>query len=72
MKNALLVLLMLSLTACATPPRFLAAMGNSQDQCQSYGKGDNYKRPDWCWKGNSTAVVIDRRAPGTYSVYTVR
>lgn len=72
MKKLLIATLVLSLTACATPPRFLAAYGNSQDKCQSYGKGANYQQPDWCYKGNSTTVVVDRRAPGTYSVYTTR
>ena len=72
MKYAVIALVALSLTACATPPRFLANAMNAQDQCQSYGKGPNYKRPDWCWRGNSTAVVVNRVGPNAYSVYTTR
>lgn len=65
----LIVILTLALTACATPPQFLANHYNKQDPCQHYGKVDNYQLPDYCYKNYSyNTYVIERVGPGVYNV----
>lgn len=53
----LIVLMILVLTGCATPPRFLANMYDSNDPCQNYYNKANYQYPNWCGANNGKTYM---------------
>jgi starvation-inducible outer membrane lipoprotein len=60
--KALVAVVVLLLSGCATPPQFLANMYDRADQCQH--KADPTKplglqTPSWCGAGGSTGTVRD-------------
>lgn len=59
----IIIALSLGLTACATPPRFLAELYDSNDKCQRQVK------PDWCGSSGPTYVTRDYRT-GNYLTTT--
>ena len=48
MKTLITLTLIILLAGCATPPRWLANMYDSNDPCQNYYKVSNYQYPNWC------------------------
>lgn len=38
----------LTLSACATPPQWLANHYNASDPCQNYRQRANWQPPNWC------------------------
>lgn len=52
MKRVTIVLVALTLTACATPPRWVSAMYNNQDACQVKNP------PSYCGSGSSNRATI--------------
>lgn len=62
MKNIILITALL-LTGCATPPRWLAHMYDSQDPCQvkNYG-GDWSKIPSYCGSTNNRIYIYDNNS----------
>jgi hypothetical protein len=71
MKFVILFLTVL-LTGCAVPPKFLSNYFDGQDPCQSYGKGKDWTRPNWCWGGNSYLVTKQPIAPGATRYNIIR
>jgi uncharacterized protein YceK len=53
----LIILMVVLLSGCATPPRFLAAMYDSNDPCQNYYNRADYKLPNFCGSGSGTRYV---------------
>lgn len=51
------IILVLLLTGCATPPRWLANMYDSNDPCQNYYRQANYQYPSWCGAGSGKSYV---------------
>lgn len=66
----ILILACLSLTACSTPPRLLAAMYDSNDPCQNYYKDPNYQMPSFCGAGSGTRYVTRDYRSGNYLTVT--
>ena len=72
MRKIIMALLVLSTTACATPPQWLANAYDRSDICQdrefaqdgSRLKPSGYKIPDWC-SGAGTGPVYVTRAYGS-------
>lgn len=62
----------LLLTACASPPAFLANAYDRNDPCQArkeLGRPDGYQRPSFCGaSGNSLATVRDAQGRIIYDV----
>lgn len=54
----ILIILFLTLTGCATPPRWLATMYDNNDPCQARFREEGYKRPSFCGKGKTPSKVI--------------
>ena len=57
MKKLLLIITASVLAGCATPPRWLAAMYDSNDPCQNYYKQANYQPPSWCGASNNRVYI---------------
>jgi hypothetical protein len=57
MKAYTLVLVIL-LSGCASPPRFLAEMYDSNDPCQLRNNGGNY--PSFCGGGSRGKALVTR------------
>ena len=66
----ILLLLTVTLTGCAVPPKFVSHYFDSQDPCQSAGKKKDWVRPDWCWSGTSYLITKQPIAPGA-ARYTI-
>lgn len=69
MRKLIMALLVLSTTACATPPRFLAEMYDNNDPCQSKGQA-NYQYPSFCGASNGTRYVTRDWRTGNYLTVT--
>ena len=54
----ILIILFLTLTGCATPPRWLSTMYDNNDPCQARFREEGYKRPSFCGKGKTPSKVI--------------
>lgn len=55
----ILIILFLTLTGCSsTPPRWLAAMYDNNDPCQTRMREPGYKMPSFCGKGRTPGKVI--------------
>ena len=67
--KTLILLIALALTGCATPPRFLAAMYDNNDPCQSKGQV-NYQYPSFCGAGSGTRYVTRDYRSGNYLTVT--
>ena len=73
MKILIALLILSSLSGCATPPRFIANYYNSQDPCQSYGKPQGWQRPDWCYTNNNSYLVTTQRlGPGAARITVIK
>lgn len=60
-KSLSVTAILLSLSACATPPQWLANHYNSQDPCQNYYNVPNYQYPEWCGASNARMRLYDNR-----------
>ena len=65
-----LILLTSLLTACATPPQFLANMYDSNDRCQNYYKRADYQQPSYCGAGSGSKYVTRDYTTGRYLTTT--
>jgi len=72
MKKILLVLSLISLTACQTPPRFISNHFNSNDPCQSYGKPKDYQKPNWCGSSQGQVVNVNQGLSRNNYIVTVK
>ena len=72
MKKILTILVLLNLTACATPPQWLAHMYNVNDPCQNrpeLNRPQGYQIPNWCGAGGKTLYVIRATPSSIPSAY---
>jgi len=69
MKTILMAVILLNLTACATPPQWLANYYNNNDPCQSRGQ-ENYQYPSWCGVGSGRTYVTRDYNSGRYLTTT--
>ena len=65
-----MAVLLLTLSACATPPRFLAALYDNADQCQTTNRGAGYQQPSYCGAGSGTRYVTRDYRTGNYQTVT--
>ena len=49
----------LTLSACATPPQWLANHYNRQDPCQNYYNRADYRMPNWCGAGSGRTLIYN-------------
>lgn len=66
----IILALVVNLVGCATPPRFLAEMYDSNDPCQNYYNKPNYQYPSFCGAGSGKAYVTRDWATGRYLTVT--
>ena len=59
MKTILMAVIVLNLTACASPPRFLAAMYDNNDPCQQTHLIKTGEYPGWCGGSGTRYVTRD-------------
>jgi hypothetical protein len=57
MKTILMAVIVVNLTGCATPPRFLAAMYDNNDPCQQTHLIKTGEYPSFCGAGSGTRYV---------------
>jgi starvation-inducible outer membrane lipoprotein len=57
----LLVASTLTLSACSTPPQWLANHYNRQDPCQNYHNRQNYQYPEWCGASAGRTYIYNNR-----------
>jgi hypothetical protein len=72
MKKTITILVLLNLTACAAPPRWLSSMYDQNDPCQSraeLNRPQGYQIPSWCGAGGRTAYVIRATPTSVPSAY---
>lgn len=67
--KTIVIVLALFLTGCATPPRFLAAMYDSNDPCQRTELIQTGQYPSFCGASKSTYITRDYRT-GNYLTTT--
>ena len=67
--KTILVVLALTLTGCAQPPRWLANMYDNNDPCQSKGVA-NYQYPSFCGASAGTSYVTRDYRTGNYLTVT--
>jgi starvation-inducible outer membrane lipoprotein len=57
----LLVASTLTLSACATPPQWLANHYNRQDPCQNYHNRADYQMPNWCGASSGRTLIYNNQ-----------
>lgn len=70
MRTILITVIVLNLTACATPPRFLAQMYDNNDPCQQTHLIKTGQYPNWCGSGSGTRYVTRDYTTGRYLTTT--
>jgi hypothetical protein len=68
--KTILVVLALTLTGCASPPRFLAAMYDNNDPCQRVELIKTGQYPSFCGRGSGTSYVTRDYKTGNYLTVT--
>jgi len=62
MKNiTFLAIIVILSTGCATPFQSVANYYDSRDPCQSVGKGDDWKMPNFCGGNRSYSIVTTQQ-----------
>jgi len=69
MKTVIALVLLVNLTACATPPQWLASMYDRNDPCQTgvgneqrrqeLGRPVGYRAPDYCGYGSNRTFIYN-------------
>jgi hypothetical protein len=62
--KTILMAVILTLSGCASPPRFLATMYNNNDPCQKTQLIATGEYPSWCGGGSGTRYVTRDYATG--------
>lgn len=71
--KSILIMAVVLLSGCATPPRWLANMYDANDHCQNFYNRPDYVQPNYCGGGSSkTYTTRDWRTGNYQSTTTVR
>ena len=57
--RSLLIASTLTLSACATPPQWLANHYNANDPCQNYRQRANWNPPEWCGASSGRTYIYN-------------
>ena len=68
MKLMIIVVSALLMTACATPPQFIANFMDSRDKCQTNSRDPGEPLPRWCGAATGHRITVQATGPGTYLV----
>ena len=58
LKSIVVLVTLILISGCATPPRWLSTMYDNADPCQTRMRAKDYKMPSFCGKGKSPGKVI--------------